>query len=95
MHNCNNAALTLQAHHITGHLQLLNAGVMCLAGAQSIAYYAGQSSALAFAAAQADSISTCLLKASTSVDPTVQVCKPDFSPATCTVNTTLIECPIK
>ena len=43
------------------------------AGAQSIAYSAGQSSAFAFATAQADAISTCLLKASTSVDPTVQV----------------------
>ena len=43
------------------------------AGAQSIAYYAGESSAFSFAAAQADSVSTCLLKASTSVDPTVQV----------------------
>ena len=43
------------------------------AGAQSIAYYAGQSSAFAFAAAQADSITTCLLKATTSVDSTVQV----------------------
>ena len=46
----------------------------CLAaGAQSIAYYAGESSAFAFAAAQADSISTCLLKASSSVNPSVQV----------------------
>lgn len=43
-----------------------------LTRAQSIAYSAGQSSVFAFAAAQADSISTCLLKASTSVDPTVQ-----------------------
>ena len=55
---------------------------MCLAGAQSIAYNAGQSTAFAFAAAQADSISTCLLKASSSVDPTVQVCKLDFSAVT-------------
>lgn len=46
---------------------------MWLAGAQSIAYFAGKSSPFTFAAAQADSVSTCLLQASTSVDPTVQV----------------------
>ena len=43
------------------------------AGAQSIAYYTGESSAFAFAAAQADSITTCLLTASSSVNPSVQV----------------------
>ncbi|KAA6416536.1 MAG: hypothetical protein FRX49_13492, partial [Trebouxia sp. A1-2] len=43
-----------------------------LTRAQSIAYYAGESSVFAFAAAQADSISTCLLAASTSADSTVQ-----------------------
>ena len=43
------------------------------AGAQSIAYYAGESSAFSFAAAQADSVSNCLLKASTSVNSNVQV----------------------
>lgn len=47
--------------------------VVCLTGAQSIAYFAGKSSAFTFAAAQADSVSTCLLQASTSVDPSVQV----------------------
>lgn len=46
---------------------------VCTAGAQSIAYFAGKSSDFAFAAAQADSVSTCLLQASTSVDSTVQV----------------------
>ena len=58
---------------------LLKAYLVCAAaGAQSIAYYAGQSSAFTFAAAQADSVSTCLLKASTSVDTTVQVSNPSI-----------------
>ena len=53
---------------------------VCTAGAQSIAYFAGKSSDFTFAAAQADSVSTCLLKASTSVDANVQV---SFSKRTC------------
>ena len=47
---------------------------LCAAtGAQNIAYFAGESSAFTFAAAQADSISSCLLQASSSVDTSVQV----------------------
>lgn len=42
-------------------------------GAQTIAYFAGESSAFAFAAAQADSISSCLLQATASADSSVQV----------------------